>query len=392
MVAQTNDTDHHLWVRKRFIELQTALMIKKARETGGGLTDLSREENLDIMIEVMSDKNLHIMASEGYKYTGTTNALDGSEDNLITREAGRFWKEQGMSKKRDAAVADVKAKFDAGLLPWNFKTVQSLIGAYPPRNTLDVVLPGQEDEATEDPEGVPWEDAAEDPEPDPGDPEDLPDDLEVPDYDPSDWLAPPQGSDEGAAEPSNHGGVSGEDKEGEGVCDDGAVAVLGESSCHGDGANLDAEGVSFMNAHLQRMQSLEETVQIFSGIDGALGASLSTTVKRVIHNEQKRFRARMNGDAEVDKAMRTIAEAEEQHSQMQRLLFQESCQLKRQQRATKVELAKAAAKLKAVRKATREAEETAAVVTAVKSYTLPMLGQGKKTEVVRNIKRRAEIS
>ena len=33
MVAQTNDTDHHLHVRKKFIELQTDLMI---RDRGGG--------------------------------------------------------------------------------------------------------------------------------------------------------------------------------------------------------------------------------------------------------------------------------------------------------------------------------------------------------------------
>ena len=67
MVAQTNDTDHHLWVRKRFIEKQTGLMIQKARATGGGLVDLTREENIDIMIEVMSDVNLHLHAAKGYK-------------------------------------------------------------------------------------------------------------------------------------------------------------------------------------------------------------------------------------------------------------------------------------------------------------------------------------
>ena len=92
-------------------------MIQKARDSGGGMIDLSREENLDIMIQVMSDMNLHLVASEGYKYTGTTNALDGSEDRSITREAGRFWKERGMSKKRDDAVKDVTARFEAGLLP-----------------------------------------------------------------------------------------------------------------------------------------------------------------------------------------------------------------------------------------------------------------------------------
>ena len=56
-IAQTNETDHHLLVRKRFIELQLALMIKKARVQGGGMVDLTREESIDIMIDVMSDEN-----------------------------------------------------------------------------------------------------------------------------------------------------------------------------------------------------------------------------------------------------------------------------------------------------------------------------------------------
>ena len=63
MVAQTNATDHHAHVRKRFIELQTLLMIKKARTMGGGMVDLTPEENIDIMIEVMSNRNLLLQAS-----------------------------------------------------------------------------------------------------------------------------------------------------------------------------------------------------------------------------------------------------------------------------------------------------------------------------------------
>ena len=64
MVAQTNDTAHHLHVRKRFIELQTDRMIRKARRMGGGLVDLTAEENIGIMIQVMSDQNLITCASK----------------------------------------------------------------------------------------------------------------------------------------------------------------------------------------------------------------------------------------------------------------------------------------------------------------------------------------
>ena len=156
MVAQTNDTDHHAHVRKRFIELQTELQIRKARRMGGGMVDVTTEENIDIVIRVMDDVELHLKACRGYKYTGTTVSLDGQEDGQIRREAGEFWREMGMRKVIDSAVADVKKKFAAGELPWNYKTVQSLITPYPKRGALDVVKVGQEDEATPDPEGVPW--------------------------------------------------------------------------------------------------------------------------------------------------------------------------------------------------------------------------------------------
>ena len=88
MVAQTNDTDHHKHVRQRFIELQTILMIKKARTKVGGMVDLTPEENIDIMVEVTSDRNLHLQASEGYKYTGTAKDPNGGEDSKICRAAG----------------------------------------------------------------------------------------------------------------------------------------------------------------------------------------------------------------------------------------------------------------------------------------------------------------
>ena len=50
-------------------------MIRKARAQGGGMVELTREEILDTMIEVMADRQLHIDASKGYIMTGTTVAL-----------------------------------------------------------------------------------------------------------------------------------------------------------------------------------------------------------------------------------------------------------------------------------------------------------------------------
>ena len=55
-VLQINDTDLHQFVRKRSIELQIDLMIRKARKTGGGIVDITKEENLETMIEVMGSR------------------------------------------------------------------------------------------------------------------------------------------------------------------------------------------------------------------------------------------------------------------------------------------------------------------------------------------------
>ena len=79
MVCQTNDTDFHLNVRRRFIERQTAKTIEKVRRTGGGLVDLTKQECVEVMAEVMCERDLHLQAYRGYKCTGTTCLLYTSD-------------------------------------------------------------------------------------------------------------------------------------------------------------------------------------------------------------------------------------------------------------------------------------------------------------------------
>ena len=123
-------------------------------------------------------------ANRGYKYTGTLVALDGSEDHKVCRDAKEFWTEMNMRTRINSAVAEVDAQFHAGKLPWTWATVQSQITPFPKKGQLDVVLPGQEDEATIDPEGVPWE--LEDKEVEKEGEEELEADHED-QFDPADW-------------------------------------------------------------------------------------------------------------------------------------------------------------------------------------------------------------
>ena len=89
--------------------------------------DSTAEGNIDIMIQVMSDQSLHVQASKGYKYTVTTVDLNGEEDSKICRGAKDFWQELGMRNLINSAVAEVEEQYKAGLLPWTYKTEQSLI-------------------------------------------------------------------------------------------------------------------------------------------------------------------------------------------------------------------------------------------------------------------------
>eukprot|EP00959_Pyramimonas_sp_CCMP1952_P462837 9483906-Pyramimonas_sp.AAC.1 len=72
LVYQTNDADLRLHARRGFIELQTDKMLQKVRRQGGGLVDLTKQENVDIMAEVMRDRELHLQACRGCKLTGAT--------------------------------------------------------------------------------------------------------------------------------------------------------------------------------------------------------------------------------------------------------------------------------------------------------------------------------
>ena len=63
------------------------MLARFARRAGGGLVVLTKEENMDIMIDVVSEPQLHRTAAKGFKFTGTTVAIDGSEDSEIKRSA-----------------------------------------------------------------------------------------------------------------------------------------------------------------------------------------------------------------------------------------------------------------------------------------------------------------
>jgi hypothetical protein len=55
------------------------------------------------------------------------------------------------------AVSDVKQRHGAKMIPCTYAAVRAEITPYPHKNCLDVLLPGQEDEATSDTYKYKWD-------------------------------------------------------------------------------------------------------------------------------------------------------------------------------------------------------------------------------------------
>ena len=68
---------------------------------------------MDMMVQILSDKELHIRASKGFKRTAVAVDIDGGEDDLIKREALEAWNYWGMRKEINKEVAMVRAEVKA---------------------------------------------------------------------------------------------------------------------------------------------------------------------------------------------------------------------------------------------------------------------------------------
>ena len=73
----------------------------------------------------------HIAGVKGHKRTGLSNALNGSEDHLLSREAGQFWHSLGMSALRDIVVEQVEEQYRAGKLSRTQEVIDSLREPFP---------------------------------------------------------------------------------------------------------------------------------------------------------------------------------------------------------------------------------------------------------------------
>ena len=89
---------------------------------GQTVPELTHEECMDWMWEVMSDAEPHRKAALGYKNVGQSIDRHGREDNQVVRKAATFWNAEttdGLPNMRSKISAEVEESFAAGDIAWS---------------------------------------------------------------------------------------------------------------------------------------------------------------------------------------------------------------------------------------------------------------------------------
>ena len=160
-IVQVNDTDLHQALKRLYMEMEQADASLQQRLFKDIVPVPRKEDCLQWMAALWSQKSLHTEASKGFWKTGVANNLDGSQDHLMCREAGDFWRELGMSSKRADAVNDVEVEVRAGRLGWTYADVEKVIMPYPSRGHNADNLPDDEgSESGDEPPFSTYEEAA----------------------------------------------------------------------------------------------------------------------------------------------------------------------------------------------------------------------------------------
>ena len=127
-VVQGPDTDLHAWLEAELIELQSISQHEKLSVRPSRTPTETRQDMVDGSTSLWEAAD-HEQGEHSFKRNGLDNALDGSEDNLITRTAKEFWFECNMPVVREQCQLEVeeflKDKPDAEV-----KDVFSLLRGY----------------------------------------------------------------------------------------------------------------------------------------------------------------------------------------------------------------------------------------------------------------------
>ena len=360
-VGQTPDTDLNEHVRRSYGDKECRLLVEKMR--GGQVVPrLAHEECLLLMLEVMSDPELHKQASEGYKKVGQSIDLHGKEDACVCREAGTFWNEEttdkypSMRPKIDAELAAVADEFRSGGITWCERDVKRLIKPYPARKEVDRVIANLgEDFSHDDIHTLGGEG----------------DDTAVAE---GDQEATDSSSDDGDGhdEPAGHvnAAVAGTDEE--------TSAVEGAEI-----AELESKGVEIVPLSASQadkvhqvkatIASLEATIESLRAIGSVRGVQC---IEAELQKERRKQRVLVKESPVVADAFLRLRKAEDQEALVKARLAAEHNKRKREASKAIADRDAAVAELKKTKKDIQEMECIRASKHAIKSYTLDALGTG----------------
>ena len=130
-VTQTNDTDLHAHIKRAYLDMEMADAVEQMRLKPWGVPCPRREDVIGWVAYIWASQELHLRATRGFLKVGLANALDGSQDAEICREAGQFWHQESMRQRRGEVVHDVNVEVDAGRLAWRYADVYSVINPFP---------------------------------------------------------------------------------------------------------------------------------------------------------------------------------------------------------------------------------------------------------------------
>jgi len=123
-ICQVNDTDLHQALEREYIYCESVSFMHQQLMDPGNITR-TRQQVLEDITSVWSSLD-HQQGVSGHLRCGLSNNLDGSQDHLLTREAGAFWQELNMSGVRPREVDDIRARVRAGELTWSRESIATI--------------------------------------------------------------------------------------------------------------------------------------------------------------------------------------------------------------------------------------------------------------------------
>ena len=313
---------------------------------------------IDMMVKVLSDPKLHLQAAEGYKSTGWTVELDGSEDHKIVREAGEFFRGLNMREKIKREVAIVEEEYKAGRLKWTYEDVYRLIQPYPARRGDDVLAAIGEHTSLDD-DDTPYETAPD------ACGEDEPDSAVAEDSEPEEV----EEIDVESSEGEHASAVADVDMD---VCEHDSVVEEVSVAVAGPALN-EAQAEQVHNSQFL-VAAYEQSIEVLKQC-GAM--PMAALLQNEIKKEMRRQRISSNEEPAVAAALADFKAARAADQRQQRLAI---IDINRREKE-RAELAKATEKAKAaLSKKKRELMSLEGVLEsrhALKRYTPEALGQGK---------------